>query len=122
VTFTLQGNVTLNPVTIGISPVGSSDLKLMSSPIAIKPGTSTQIAVGGEGFANGGTTFEVLNPGFHRTSDFTYGPNYAEATFAIDRDASPGSAVILVHNGNDVAALTGALRVNGARRLRAVSR
>ncbi len=112
-TFTPQGNVILNPQTIGITPVGSGDLYLNSSPLSVKPGTTTQIAVGGDGFTNGsGTTFEVLNPGFHRMSGFTYGPNYEVATFSIDRNAPAGSAVIMVHNGIAVAALTGALRID----------
>ena len=34
------------------------------------------------------------------------------ATFSIDRNAPAGSAVILAHNGINVAALTGALRID----------
>jgi hypothetical protein len=110
-TVTSQGAVTLNPQTIGLSSVGSVDLKLNSAPVAIRPGLMTQIAVGGDGIRNG-TTFEVLNPGFHRVGEFNYGPSYAQATFRVDVNAPGGSVVILVHDGNDVAALTGALRVD----------
>lgn len=113
-TVTTQGAVTLNPQTIGIAPVGVADLKLNASPVALRAGATTQIAVGGEGIRSG-TTFEVLKPGFHRIGEFTYGPNYAEATFRIDGDTADGSAVIMVHSGNDIAALTGALRVDGAK-------
>ncbi len=111
-TFTPQGNVTLNPQGIGITPVGSGNLIVTSSPLAIKPGITTQIAVSGDGLATAGTTFEVLNPGFHRTTGFTYGPNYAMATFSVDTSAPAGSTVIMVHNGIAVAALTGALRID----------
>jgi Matrixin len=110
--FTPQGNVTLNPQGVGITPVGSGDLTVNSSPLAIKPGITTQVAVGGDGMASPGTTFEILNPGFHRTSAFTYGTNYAMATFSVDASAPPGSTVILAHNGIAMAALTGALRID----------
>jgi hypothetical protein len=111
-TFTPQGAVTLNPQTIGLAAVGSGDLKLTSAPVSIQPGITTQIAIGGQGLGTG-TTFEVLNPGFHRTSEFTFGPNYTRATFRVDGNISDRSAVILVHEGNDIAALTGALRIDG---------
>jgi hypothetical protein len=123
VTITSQGAVTLNPQTIAVTPVGSGSLKLTSSPVAMQAGSTMSIAVGGDGFTSGMTTFEILNPGVHREGGFTYGTNYAQATFRIDAGASGGSAVILVHNGNDVAALTGALRVEGTKgRSRVVAR
>lgn len=112
-TVTTQGAVLLNPQTIGVAAVGSGDLKLTSAPVSIQPGITTQIAIGGLGLGTG-TTFEVLNPGFHRTSDFTFGPNYSRATFRVDSNISDRSAVILVHQGNDMAALTGALRIDGS--------
>ncbi len=111
-TVTTQGAVTLNPQTIGLAAAGSPDLKLSASPVSVHAGMTTQIAVGGAGLGSG-TTFEVLNPSFHRTGDFTYGPSYAEATFRIDPGVTAGSAVILVHAGHDLAALTGALRIEG---------
>jgi hypothetical protein len=110
-----QGAVTLNPQTIAVTPVGSGSLKLTSSPVVMQAGSTMSLAVGGDGFTSGMTTFEVLNPAVHRQGGFTYGPNYAQATFRIDAGAASGSAVILVHNGNDVAALTGALRVDGVK-------
>jgi hypothetical protein len=126
ITVAAQGAATLNPKTIGVSSVGSGSLSLNSSPVTIKPGTF-DISVGGDGFTSGMTTFEVMNPAFHRTGQFTYGMNYVTATYSIDAGALGGSAVILVHNGNDVAALTGALRIDGPRpggggRVRAVGR
>jgi hypothetical protein len=69
------------------------------------------LAIAGDGFTSGMTTFEVLNPGFHRHGDFGYSGNYLYATFNIDANAPPGSAIVLVTSGNSKAALTGALRV-----------
>ncbi len=87
-TVTTQGAVTLNPQTIGLAAVGSGDLKLTSAPVSIQPGMTTQIAVGGQGLGSG-------------------------TTFHVDGNISDRSAVILVHEGNDMAALTGALRIDG---------
>jgi len=55
-----------------------------------------------------------------RTSDFRYGANYVYATFQVASDATGGSSSILVTSGNDTAALTGAIRIDGAPRGRAV--
>jgi hypothetical protein len=84
----------------------------------------TQINVGGDGFTSGMTTFEVLNPGFHQAGKFSYASDgsYVTAPFRIDADAPGGSAVILVHDGRDVAALTGALRIDAKTRVRAVGK
>jgi hypothetical protein len=126
ITVTAQGAATLNPRTVGVCAVGSGNLSLNSSPVTIRPGTF-DISVGGDGFTSGMTTFEVMNPAFHRSGQFSYGMNYVTATYTVDPGALGGSAVILVHNGNDVAALTGALRIDGPRpggggRVRAVGR
>ena len=107
--------VKLNPRWIGLSPAGSADFELTSTPVALSPGSSVNLAVGGDGIVGGMTTFEVLNPGFRRTGDFRYASNFVYATFAIDSDATPGSAVVLVTNGSqESATLTGALRVVSA--------
>jgi hypothetical protein len=104
----------LNPKWVGAFPPGSSDIALSSTSVTVKPGQSVSIAVGGDGFVSGMTSFEVLNSGFTRTSEFQYAGNYLYATFSVAADAAAGSTVILVHNGNDTAALTGALKVQGA--------
>jgi hypothetical protein len=93
-------------------------MTLSCQVVTVHLGDDVTIAVGGDGFTSGMTTFEVLNPKVRRTSDFRYAGNYAAATFSIPPDATPGSAVILVHNGNTTAALTGALRIEGAPRIR----
>lgn len=105
--------VQLNPKWIGAFPPGSSDIALSSTSVTVKPGQNVSIAVGGDGFVGGMTSFEVLNPGFTRTSDFKYAGNYLYATFTVAPDAASGSTAIIVHNGNDTAALTGALKVQG---------
>jgi hypothetical protein len=85
----------------------------------MKPGRSVTLAIGGDGFTSGMTTFEVMNPSVKRTSDFRYGANYVYATFQIAPDAMAGSESIMVTSGNETAALTGALRIDGLPRTRA---
>jgi len=104
--------VRLNPKWIGVS--NHSNFSLSSMPVAIRPGTTMSIAVGGDGFTSGMTTFEVLSPGIRRISDFKYSSNFAWATFRASPDVQNGSTVIMVTSGNETAALTGALRVEGA--------
>lgn len=106
--------VKLNPKYAGLasSPNGT-DFALTAATVAIKPGTTVTLGIGGDGFTSGMTTFEVLNPAVKRTSDFRYGANYVYATFQVAPDADPGSSSILVTSGNDIAALTGAIRVDG---------
>ena len=89
-------------------------------PIVLRAGQTTTIAVGGDGFLSGVTTFEILNPGFKRVSDFKWSANYVSATFEVLLNAPIGSVVVLAHSGNDSAALTGALRVEPKPRTRAV--
>lgn len=113
-----NGVVQLNPKWIGLSAIGSSDVNLAASPVLIHPGDTVSLAVGGDGFTSGMTTFEIPNPSFHRTSDFHYASNYVSATYRIDNDADAGSAVVLVKSGNESAALTGALRVAARTRTR----
>lgn len=101
----------LNPRWIGVAAPGSQSFNLTSTAAVIKPGQSISIAVAGDGFTSGMTTFAVLNPGFKRTSDFKYAGNYVYATFVVSPDAPTGSAVVLVDSGNQEAALTGALKL-----------
>ncbi|HEY0591886.1 MAG TPA: carboxypeptidase regulatory-like domain-containing protein [Thermoanaerobaculia bacterium] len=105
---------TLNPRWIGAFAPGASEIRLSSTLLSTKQGATVAIAVGGDGIVSGMTQFEVLNPGFTRTSDFAYGPNYVWAAFRVSPDAPTGSVVILARNGNDVAPLTGALRVEAS--------
>jgi hypothetical protein len=103
--------VQLNPRWIGVTSPGNDQFSLTSNAAIVKPGQSISIAVAGDGIIGGMTTFNVLNPGFHRTSDFRYAANYVYATFSIAADAPAGSAVILANSGNQEATLTGALRI-----------
>jgi hypothetical protein len=105
--------VTLNPKWIGRGELGDRDFSMSTNPVVVLPGQKMSLAVGGDAFTSGLTTFEVLNPAFQRTSELLYAGNYVYANFTIAAGAAPGSAVILVRNGNDTATLTGALRVAG---------
>jgi hypothetical protein len=78
------------------------------------------LGVGGDGFTSGMTTFEIPNPGFHRTSDFQWAGNYVSATFQVDAATPAGSLVVMVKSGNESAALTGALRIEPSTRSRGV--
>ncbi|HEX9163878.1 MAG TPA: matrixin family metalloprotease [Thermoanaerobaculia bacterium] len=103
--------VQLNPRWVGVSPPDDDQFNLTSTAPTVLSGQSINVALAGDGITSGMTTFQVLNPGFHRTSDFRYAGNYVYATFAIAPDAPGGSAVILVNSGTAEATLTGALRV-----------
>jgi hypothetical protein len=109
-----NGSNELNPRWIGVAPVGRSDISLSSSPATVRPGQSVTVTVGGDGFTSGMTTFEVLSPAFHRTSDFIWASNYVQATYTIDDNAPATSAVLQVRSGRETAMLTGALRVHRA--------
>lgn len=111
---TVGAPLQLNPKWIGICDKGSNTVTLNSTPSTVTPGQRFMLSVGGDGFVSGMTTFEVLNPAFRRASEFTYAANYVTAEFELRSDVQGGSAVILVHNGTQTAALTGALRVLGA--------
>jgi hypothetical protein len=103
---------TLNPKWIGLNTNGTDVFSLGTSAAAVKAGSTIALAVAGDGIL-AGTTFEVLKRGVRRVSDFRYAGNYVWATFEIGADVTAGSAVIMVHNGHQSAALTGALRVDG---------
>lgn len=116
------GSIKLNPKWIGVSAPGSTDINLGATTVGLMTGQSVAIAVGGDGFLSGVTTFEIPNPGFQRVSDFKYAGNYVSATYTIAPNTTPGSVVVLVQSGNESAALTGALRVATRIRTRVVSR
>lgn len=116
-----DGPATLNPRWIGIVSDGLREVKLNSTVASVRAGQTVTLAVGGDGIVGGLTQFEFLSPAVERVSDFGYGPNYIWATFRIKDGASPTSVVAVVKNGNDAAALTGALRITSeAPRRRAI--
>jgi hypothetical protein len=110
-TINVPGKAAINPKWIGAGDAAGGDIALGCMPVAVTAGRNVKIAVGGDGFVSGVTTFEVPNSNFQRVSDFTYAGNYVTATFTISPQAKPGSLNIIVKSGNDTAALTGALRV-----------
>lgn len=114
------GLTQLNPKWVGAFEPGRTDLSLNSTPVVLTPGQTTAIAVAGDGFVSGMTTFDIPDAAMKRTSNFTYAGNYVYATFTVDGTAPPQSLVIFVKNGNDEAALTGALRIAARTRGRAV--
>jgi hypothetical protein len=115
------GPVQLNPRWIGVNQEGQN-MSLSTAPAGVKPGQTVTITVAGDGFTSGMTNFEVLNPAFKRISDFGWMHNCVHATYVIDSAAPASSAVVVVRNGNETAALTGALRVyrTGGGRARSV--
>jgi hypothetical protein len=106
--------VHLNPRWVAACEPTTVDFNLTATPVTLHPGQTANIAVAGDGFTGGMTTFDVLNPGFERVGDFRYAGNFVYATFHLGSDTPPGSAVIVVKSGNETAMLTGALRVQGA--------
>ena len=116
------GSLKLNPKYIGAFTPGVTTLSLSASPLAVSPGQSLTIAIAGDGFISGTTTFEIPNPEIRRVSDFTYSGNYLYATFNVAPDAADGSVSIFVKNGSETAALTGALRIAGRSRTRVARR
>ena len=97
-------------------------MSLGAMSIVVSPGQTVSIAVGGDGFVSGMTTFDVPNPSFRRTSNFSYAGNYVSATFNVASDAPAGSLTVLVKSGNESAALTGGIRVAGSARGRVIRR
>jgi hypothetical protein len=115
-----SGVAQLNPRWVGSSKPDANAVSLSSAPIGVKAGDTVRLSVGGDGFTSGMTQFEITNPAFRRVSDFSWQSNYMSATFTVDRDAAPGSAVILVTSGRETATLTGALRIEGLTKSRSV--
>jgi hypothetical protein len=115
------GAVQLNPRWVGSGGIGGTNISLGAMPVVVRAGSVVTIAVGGDGFLSGVTTFEIPSPSFRRISDFTWSGNYVAATFETALSTPPGSVVVLVRSGNESAALTGALRVEPKARLRAVT-
>jgi hypothetical protein len=114
------GSVHLNPKWIGAWAAGSDNVSLQAMPALLHAGSTITLGVGGDGFTSGMTTFDVPNPGFHRTSDFKWSSNYVCATFSVDAATPAGSVVVTVKSGNESAALTGALRIEPSTRSRGV--
>lgn len=114
------GAARLNPQLIGQAPTGGTGFSLSREVVEVKAGQTFDLAVAGDGFTSGMTELEVLNPALRRVSDFRWASDYVSATYTVDAGAASGSAVILVKSGNETAALTGALRIRGAVRGRAV--
>jgi hypothetical protein len=113
----------LNPRWVGVAAPGVTQFNLISTAATVRPGQTINLAIAGDGIIGGMTKFDVLNPGFHRTSDFRYAGNYVYATFDIAADAPFGSVVILASTGSQEATLTGALRLQTPPgRVRAVRR
>jgi len=113
---TTAGAMQLNPRWIG--RCSGTSVNVATSPVSVRAGETLTLAVAGDGFTSGMTQFEILNPAFRRVSDFTWGANYVTATFSIATDATLGSSNVLVRNGRDSAALTGALRVSRSEKTR----
>ena len=114
------GSAQLNPKWVGATRAGKTELAISTHPIIVSPGEAITLAVAGDGFVSGMTKFEVLNPAFRRVSDFTWSDNYITAKYEVEPNAEATSAVIMVENGRETAALTGALRVQRLQRARAV--
>ena len=111
----------LNPRWVGVCGVGGANASLGAMPIVLNAGQTVTIAIGGDGFLSGVTTFEIPSPNFRRVSDFKWSGNYVSATFETTLNSPAGSVVILARSGNETAALTGALRVEAKPRNRAVA-
>jgi len=108
------GTTQLNPKWIGAFAPETNNISLSAAPVVLKPGETVAIAIGGDGFTSGMTTFEIPSPSIRRMTDFSYGSNYVYATFSVSPTMQPGSVAVLVKSGNDTAALTGGIRVAGA--------
>jgi hypothetical protein len=120
-----EAPVSLNPKWIGRLDAGGRDLVLDSVATTVRKGERVHIAVGGDGFVSGMTTFEIPCHDIERVSDFRYGTNYVWAEFQIASSAPTHSIVIIVESGNETAALTGGLKIAAAddsSRRRAVGR
>ena len=115
------GTTQLNPKWIGAFDPAKGNLSLNSTPVVLTPGQRIAIAVAGDGFVSGMTTFELPMAGVKRVSDFTYSGNYVYATFTVAADAPAQSVVVFVKNGTQEAALTGAVRIAPRTRTRSVS-
>lgn len=110
-TINVSGAVKLNPKWIGTCPPGKADFSLSSTSVTVASGQRVTIAVAGDGFTSGMTTYEVLTPTMKRVSDFTYASNYVYATWEISPTAPSTSAIVVVRSGNETAMLTGGLKI-----------
>jgi hypothetical protein len=103
--------VSLNPRYIGFIDPTTMKAELDSAPITLHAGQTISFAIGGDGFAGGQATFDVLNPSVKRVSPFHVMGNFVWATFTVAPDTPAGSAVVMVTNGGETAAFTGALKI-----------
>lgn len=104
---------TLNPRWIGTFETGAKQLALDSMAATVSPGAEINVAVGGDGFQSNATTFEVQSPHLERISEFTWGPSWVAARFRVHPSAELASLSVIVINGAEKAALTGAIRIDG---------
>jgi hypothetical protein len=110
--------VGLNPRWIGAFAENSTDIRLAVTASTVRSGDTVCVAVGGDGFVSGMTSFEILNEGFTRVSEFHYGPNFVWAKYRVAPETPATSVVIRVSNGDETTALTGAIRVERPARRR----
>lgn len=120
--LTTGNAVKLNPRTIGVCGANVQQVSLTTTPVAVKPGETHKLTIGGDGFVSGMTQFEVLNPAFRRISDFEYWGDAVSANYVVDAAAEASSSVILVRNGTETATLTGALKIHRPSKSRAARR
>src|SRR6185436_618342 len=71
-----NGAIQLNPKWVGAFDPAKNDISLGSTPAALTAGQTVGLAVAGDGFISGMTTFEVPNADVKRVSGFTYAGNY----------------------------------------------
>jgi hypothetical protein len=117
---TTAGAVQLNPKWVGVVRGDSNELSLSATAVDVVPGETIDLAVAGDGFTSGMTEFEALNPSLRRISDFRWASNFVRAKYVVEPDAQPSSVVIVVRSGNDIATLTGAVRIHRPQRVRVV--
>lgn len=110
----IEAPVFLNPKWVGLVDPRAGELNLDSMPVRVKAGTRVNIAVGGDGFISGLTTFSIPSEKVRRVSEISYGSTHAWATFEIDSDLPSSVLSIIVRTGSETAALTGAVRVREA--------
>lgn len=109
----IESPVSLNPKWIGIVETGAGEMSLNSMGVSVRAGDRINLAIGGDGFISGLTTFEFPSGKIRRVSDYNYGSSWVWATFEIDADVPDSAVSILVNSGTEKAALTGGLRVLG---------
>jgi hypothetical protein len=107
------GAVRLNPRLVGASRPDATSVSLNSSPVSVRPGQTVKLTVGGDGYERHDPVRRPqprVPPHLRLRMVGRRGERHSR---------SPGRAVgvivIVVRDGNEIAMLTGALRVFGAR-------